>query len=194
MGTGGVVSDEAGLERALDRGTERRQLGEADGTRAPHLLLGQLAAAPRSPRKVRRATGLPVPSRRTSTPRPQSCRNSSSPPRPAPASAPAPGAKANSRWWIRSAEGWVTCTPGCDSGTVAVAPRFTAASTGPTKMAEVTTPTKMAICCRLGVAPTRYAVLRSWAVVPPLLAAMPTMAAVVRAMKRSAGEVHPRAR
>jgi len=39
-----------------------------------------------------------------------------------------------------------------------------------------------------------FAVLRSCAVVPPLLAAIPTMAAVVSAMKRSAGEVQPSTR
>jgi len=77
---------------------------------------------------------------------------------------------------------------------VAVSPRFTAASTGPMKIAEVTTPMKIAICCLLGVAPTICAVLRSWAVVPPLLAAIPTMAAVVRAANRSSGEVQPRTR
>ncbi|MNY09881.1 hypothetical protein D3C86_1428270 [compost metagenome] len=48
--------------------------------------------------------------------------------------------------------------------------------------ALVMTPTLMAICWARGVPPTKKPVLRSWLVVPPLEAAMQTMAAVERAM------------
>src|SRR5207248_4763981 len=47
--------------------------------------------------------------------------------------------------------------------------------------AEESAPTRMAICCREGVAPTRYPVLRSCEVVPPLEMAMQAMAAMERA-------------
>ena len=40
----------------------------------------------------------------------------------------------------------------------------------------VTTPTMIATCCFQGVPPTRKLVLRSWLVVPALLAAMQTTA------------------
>ena len=43
--------------------------------------------------------------------------------------------------------------------------------------AEVKAPTRIAICCNRGVAPTRKPVLRSCEVVPPLEAAMQTTAA-----------------
>ena len=51
--------------------------------------------------------------------------------------------------------------------------------------AEVTAPTMMAICCRLGVAPTRKPVLRSWLVAP----ALPAATAMTPAMEIAADPV-----
>src|SRR6266851_5294510 len=62
------------------------------------------------------------------------------------------------------------------------------------KMALVITPTRRASCCRQGVPPTKKAVFKSWEMVPPLEAAMPTMAAVVSAINWSEADVQPRAR
>ena len=47
--------------------------------------------------------------------------------------------------------------------------------------AEESAPTRMAICCRDGVAPTRYPVFRSCEVVPPLEMATQAMAAMLSA-------------
>src|SRR5271163_3801869 len=67
-------------------------------------------------------------------------------------------------------------------------------SVKPITSALVTTPTSSAICCRRGVEPTRKPVLRSWLVVPPLEAAMQTIAAVVSAIERYCTPTHPMAR
>src|ERR1700682_167750 len=66
--------------------------------------------------------------------------------------------------------------------------------TKPSSSAEESAPTRMAICCRAGVAPTRYPVFRSCEVVPPLEMAMQAMAAMLRAATLYGGVTHPRAR
>src|SRR6185295_1600820 len=50
----------------------------------------------------------------------------------------------------------------------------------------------MDTCCRHGVAPIRYPVFRSCEVVPPLEAAMQTMAATLRAVTLYGADTHPR--
>src|SRR5437763_2728888 len=55
-------------------------------------------------------------------------------------------------------------------------------------------PMRIDHCCHLGVAPTRYPVLRSCEVVPPLEAAMQTTAAMEIAVSLSSGSVQPRAK
>src|SRR5688572_9566987 len=55
-------------------------------------------------------------------------------------------------------------------------------------------PTRIAICCLDGVAPTRKPVLRSWEVVPPLEAAMQTTAATESAVILYSGKTQPSAR
>src|SRR6266446_4798812 len=64
----------------------------------------------------------------------------------------------------------------------------------PTHSAEESAPTRMAICCRDGVAPTRYPDLRSCEVVPPLEMATQAMAAMLNAATLEGGETHPRAK
>ena len=56
-------------------------------------------------------------------------------------------------------------------------------SVEPITKAEVSAPTTIANCCRIGVAPTRKPVFRSWAVVPPFEAATQTTPATVTADK-----------
>src|SRR5689334_13350403 len=50
---------------------------------------------------------------------------------------------------------------------------------------------RIAYCCLYGVAPTRNPVLRSCDVVPPLLDAMHTTAAIVRAVSIASGPLRP---
>src|ERR1051325_8264795 len=49
----------------------------------------------------------------------------------------------------------------------------------------------MAICCALGVEPTRKPVFKSWEVVPPFEAAMQTMPPMESAVTKYGGAVHP---
>src|SRR5664280_2461226 len=64
----------------------------------------------------------------------------------------------------------------------------------PITNAEDSEPTKMLHCCHLGVAPTKKPVLRSCDVVPPLLDAMHTTAAMEMATSRYCGAVQPKMR
>src|SRR5437588_6522254 len=66
--------------------------------------------------------------------------------------------------------------------------------TNPSTRAEANAPQRMAICCREGVAPTRYPVLRSWEVLPPLEMATQTTAATLKAAILYGGVTHPRAK
>src|SRR5687768_15610261 len=59
------------------------------------------------------------------------------------------------------------------------------------KSAEVNAPIRIAHCWFLGVAPTRWPVFRSCAVVPPLEAAMQTTAATVKAVSVAGLSVRP---
>ena len=53
---------------------------------------------------------------------------------------------------------------------------------GPSASADTSAPTTIAICCERGVAPTKNPVFKSWEVVPPLDAAMHTIAPIDRAV------------
>src|SRR2546423_7919577 len=66
--------------------------------------------------------------------------------------------------------------------------------TNPSTRAEANAPQRMAICCREGVAPTRYPVLRSGEVLPPLEMATQTTAATLKAAILYGGVTHPRAK
>src|SRR6266446_2479222 len=62
---------------------------------------------------------------------------------------------------------------------------------GPSAIAEVRAPTRIAICWYLGVDPTRKPVLRSCDVVPPLEAAIQTMPPMESAVTKYGGIVQP---
>src|SRR6266536_2673335 len=66
-----------------------------------------------------------------------------------------------------------------------------ARSIGPSAIAEVRAPTRIAICWYLGVEPTRKPVLRSCDVVPPFEAAIQTMPPIERAVTKYGGIVQP---
>src|SRR3954453_14897665 len=57
--------------------------------------------------------------------------------------------------------------------------------------AEIRAPTRIATCCRQGVAPTRKPVLRSCEIVPPLDEAMQTIPAIDRAPSRYCDPTQP---
>src|SRR5213083_3417912 len=66
-----------------------------------------------------------------------------------------------------------------------------ARSIGPSAIAEVRAPTRIAICWYFGVEPTRKPVLRSCDVVPPLDAAMQTIPPIESAVTKYGGAVQP---
>src|SRR3989442_14904242 len=66
--------------------------------------------------------------------------------------------------------------------------------TNPSTRAEANAPQRMAICCREGVAPTRYPVFRSWEVLPPFEMATQTTAATLKAAILYGGVTQPSAK
>src|SRR5581483_12421841 len=71
---------------------------------------------------------------------------------------------------------------------------FSLRITNPSTSAEESDPTRMAICCRDGVAPIRYPVLRSCEVGPPLEMATQATAAMLNAATLYGGVTQPSAK
>src|ERR1043166_4504846 len=61
----------------------------------------------------------------------------------------------------------------------------------PSARADAGAPTRMAICCALGVEPTRKPVFKSCEVVPPFEAAIQTMPPIESAVTKYGGAVQP---